>query len=229
MPPDEMTLEKALAMVAKAAEGDKVLGKDPETGKPVYVKEGRFGPYIQLGDREEKGDKPKMASLWKSMTPETVTFEDALMLLSFPREVGKHPETGDPITVQDGRYGPYVKCGSETRSLENQEQLATITLDDAVAKLKEPKRGRRSGASAAPLAELGNHPESGDPIQVKDGRFGPYVTDGTVNASVPKGTDPASVDLDKALELLAKREAKLRAQGKDPRAKTKKPTRRKKK
>jgi DNA topoisomerase-1 len=227
MPPDELTLERALEMVAKAAEGDRPIGDDPETGKPIYVKEGRFGPYVQLGDREDGGDKPKMASLWKSMSPESVTVDDAVMLLSFPREVGTHPETGESITVQDGRYGPYVKMGKETRSLDNQEQLATITLDEAVAKLAEPKKGRRSGRSAAPLAELGNHPESGDPIQVKDGRFGPYVTDGTVNASVPKGTDPATVDLDKALELLAKREEKLRSQGKDPRAKKK--TRRKKK
>jgi DNA topoisomerase-1 len=117
--------------------------------------------------------------------------------------------------------------GSETRSLDNQDQLATITLEQAVAKLAEPKRGRRSGGASV-IADLGAHPESGNPIQVKDGRFGPYVTDGAINATVPKGTDPATVDLDQAVELLAKREAKLRAQGKDPRAK-KKTTRRKKK
>ncbi len=228
MPPDELTIERALELVATAAEGDTPLGEDPETGQPIYVKVGRFGPYVQLGDRSEKGDKPKMASLWKSMSPDAVTLEDALMLLSFPRELGRHPETGETITVQDGRYGPYVKMGSETRSLESQERLATITLDGAVAKLAEPKRGRRARGSSAPLAELGTHPNSGDPIQIKDGRFGPYVTDGTVNASVPKGTDPASVDLDQALELLARREEKMRSQGKDPRAK-KKPNRRKKK
>ena len=225
VPPDELTLDRALEMIAKAAEGDRAIGNDPETGKPVYIKEGRFGPYVQLGDREEGGDKPKMASLWKSMSPDTVTLEQAIMLLSFPREVGKHPESGEAITAQDGRYGPYLKAGSETRSLDNQEQLATITLDEAVAKLKEPKKGRGRGAAAV-IADLGAHPESGDNIQVKTGRFGPYVTDGTVNATVPKGTDPAGVDLDQALELLAKREAKLRAQGKDPRAKK---TRRRKK
>ncbi len=224
LPPDELTLDRALEMIAKAAEGDRAIGNDPETGKPVYVKEGRFGPYVQLGDREEGGDKPKMASLWKSMSPETTTLEQAIMLLSFPREVGKHPESGEAITAQDGRYGPYLKMGSETRSLDNQEQLATITLDEAVAKLKEPKKGRGRGAASV-IADLGAHPDSGDAIQVKTGRFGPYVTDGTVNATVPKGTDPASVDLGQALELLAKREAKLRAQGKDPRAKK---TRRKK-
>ncbi len=227
MPPDELTLERALEMVAKAAEGDKVLGKDPATGKPVYVKSGRFGPYIQLGEREDGGDKPKMASLWKSMEPETVTLEQAVMLLSFPREVGPHPETGEIITVQDGRYGPYVKMGAETRSLESQEQLATITLDEAVAKLKEPKRGRGSGAASV-IADLGTHPENGEKIQVKNGRFGPYVTDGTVNATVPKGSDPEKVDLEQAVELLARREEKLRSQGKDPRAKkTRKPARKK--
>jgi DNA topoisomerase-1 len=227
MPPDELTLERALEMLAKAAEGDKVLGNDPTSGKAISVKNGRFGPYVQLGDREDGADKPRMASLWKSMDPETVTLEDAVMLLSFPREVGVHPETGEVITVQDGRYGPYVKMGAETRSIDSQEQLATINLDEAVAKLKEPKRGRGSGA-ASMIADLGAHPESGENIQVKNGRFGPYVTDGTVNATVPKGADPEKVDLVQAVELLARREEKLRSQGKDPRAKkTRKPTTRK--
>jgi DNA topoisomerase-1 len=225
LPPDELTLVRALEMIDKAAEGDRAIGNDPETGKPVYIKEGRFGPYVQLGDREEGGDKPKMASLWKTMSPDAVTLEQALMLLSFPREVGKHPESGETITAQDGRYGPYLKMGSETRSLDSQDQLATITLDEAVAKLAEPKKARGRGAASV-ISYLGAHPESGDAIQVKTGRFGPYVTDGTVNATVPKGTDPEKVDLDQALELLAKREAKLRSQGKDPRAKKK--TRRKK-
>jgi DNA topoisomerase-1 len=220
MPPDELTLERALDMVARAAEGDRSIGDDPETGKPIYVKEGRFGPYVQLGDREDGGEKPQMVSLWKGMSPDTVTLEDALLLLSFPKELGQHPETGETITVQDGRYGPYIKMGSETRSLERQDQLATITLDEAVAKLKEPKKGRRSGAASV-IADLGGHPESGENIQVKTGRYGPYVTDGTVNATVPKGTDPEKVDLDQAVELLTKREEKLRSQGKDPRAKKK--------
>jgi len=225
LPPDELTLDRALEMVDKAAEGDRVLGNDPQTGKPIYIKSGRFGPYIQLGNPEltgkgtvKKGGKAKMASLWKSMSPETVTLEQAVMLLSFPREVGKHPESSEAITVQDGRYGPYIKMGNETRSLENQEQLATITLDEAVAKLSEPKRGRRSGAASV-IADLGAHPESGHAIQVKTGRYGPYVTDGTVNATVPKSTAPESVTLKQAVELLANREDKLRAQGKDPRAK----------
>jgi DNA topoisomerase-1 len=220
-------------MIDKAAEGDRVLGKDPETGKPIYIKSGRFGPYVQLGDPErsekgmvKKGGKAKMASLWKSMTPEDLTLEQALQLLSFPREVGTHPESGEAITAQDGRYGPYLKMGDETRSLENQEMLSTVTLDEAVEIFKKPKRGRRSGAAAV-IADLGAHPESGLQIQVKTGRFGPYVTDGTVNATIPKSTDPESVTLEQAVELLAKREAKLRSQGKDPRAKKPRRTRKK--
>ena len=226
MPPDELTVERALELVAKSAEGDKVLGEHPTSGLPVYVKNGRFGPYVQLGDRVDDGEKPKMASLWKSMDPETLTLEQAVMLLSFPREVGLHPETGEAITVQDGRYGPYVKMGSETRSLDSQEQLATLSLDEAVAKLKEPKRGRGSGAASV-ISDLGAHPETGEYLQVKNGRFGPYVTDGTVNATVPKGKDPATVDLEQAVELIARREEKLRSQGKDPRAKKKKPAKKK--
>jgi DNA topoisomerase-1 len=218
MPPDELTLEKALQLIGLAAESDQPLGNDPESGLPVYLKSGRFGPYVQLGDRDDDS-KPKMASLWKNMSPDSLTLDDALLLLSFPRELGPHPETGEMVTVQDGRYGPYVKMGSETRSLDSQEQLATITLDDAVARLAEPKRGRRGQGRAAAIADLGPHPENGLPIQVKSGRFGPYVTDGTVNATVPKGTDPESVTLEQAVELLSRREQKLREQGKDPRAK----------
>ncbi len=233
LPPDELTLERALQMVAKAGEGDQFLGNDPQTGKPVYLKNGRFGPYVQLGDPErtdkgtvKKDGKAKLASLWKSMLPETLSLEEALLLLSFPREVGTHPETGQVITAQDGRYGPYLKMGDDTRSLEDQESLATVTLAEAVEIFKQPKRGRRSGAASV-LGGLGDHPVSGLPIQVKTGRFGPYVTDGTVNATIPKGTDPASVTLEQAVELLAKREAKLRSQGKDPRAKKPRRTRKK--
>jgi DNA topoisomerase-1 len=217
MPPDELTLERALELIGRAAEGEQPLGNDPASGLPVFLKNGRFGPYVQLGERAD-GDKPRMASLWKSMTPENLSLDEALLLLSFPRELGPHPETGEPVTVQDGRYGPYVKMGAETRSLTSQDELATITLEQAVAKLAEPKRGRRGGGTAA-IADLGAHPTSGAPIQVKSGRFGPYVTDGTVNATIPKGTDPEALGLEQAVELLARREEKLREQGKDPRAK----------
>jgi DNA topoisomerase-1 len=228
MPPDELTLDRAIEMVDRAAQGDRSIGNDPATGKPIFVKEGRFGPYVQLGERGDGDDKPKMASLWKSMSPDSVTLEDALLLLSFPKELGNHPETGEAVTVQDGRYGPYIKMGSETRSLKTQDELATITLDEAVARLKEPKKGRSRGGAASVIADLGAHPESGENIQVKTGRYGPYVTDGTVNATVPKGTDPEKVDLDQAVELLAKREEKLRSQGKEPRARKRKTSRKKK-
>lgn len=225
IPPDELDLDSAKELLKQAEKGDEVLGEDPETGKPVYLKTGRFGPYVQLGDAErtdsgklKKGGKPKMASLWPSMNPETVTLDDALMLLSFPRTVGKHPETGEEITVQDGKYGPYIKMGSETRSLDNHEQLASIDLEGAMAKLKEPKRGRRGAAAQPPIAELGKHPVHDLPMQVKNGRFGPYVTDGVVNASIPKGTDPTTLTNERAVELLHAREERMKAQGKDPRA-----------
>jgi DNA topoisomerase-1 len=225
--PDELDVTKALEIIEASKESDRPLGVDSDTGKPVFVKNGRFGPYVQLGEAErtpkgalKKGGKPKMASLWKSMDPGSLTLDDALMLLSFPREVGAHPETGQVITAQDGRYGPYLKMGEETRSLDNQEQLATVTVAEAVERFKQPKGGGRSRTPAV-MAELGAHPSSGVPIQVKSGRFGPYVTDGTVNASVPKKEDPASVTLERAIELLTAREEKLRAQGKDPRAKKK--------
>ncbi len=227
LPPDELTVERALELVRASEQGDRELGIDPDTGKTVVVKTGRFGPYVQLGEAErtpkgalKKGGKPKMASLWKGMDPATVTLEQALMLLSFPREVGTHPETGETITAQDGRYGPYLKMGDETRSLETQEQLLSVTVDEAVALFRQPKGGARSRTPAV-LAKLGEHPTSGAPIEMKTGRFGPYVTDGTVNASVPKKEDPATVTLERAVELLAAREEKLRAQGKDPRAKKK--------
>jgi DNA topoisomerase-1 len=232
LPPDELTVKRAVALLEEAKHSDRELGVDPETGKTVFIKTGRYGPYVQLGEPErtpkgnlKKGGKPKMASLWDSMEPADVTLEQALMLLSFPREVGTHPETEEVITAQDGRYGPYLKMGSETRSLENQEQLATVTVDEAVRLFKQPKaKGRRRSAPAV-MREIGTHPDNDQPVQLKSGRFGPYVTDGQVNASLPKGTDPDAVDLEQAVELIAARETKLRAQGKDPRAPKKKGSR----
>ena len=224
IPPDELSVAAATKLLADAAHEDKPLGHDPATGKPVYLKNGRFGYYVQLGDPEvtdkgalKRGGKPKMASLWPSMKPETLALADALKLLSFPRTVGEHPEKHLPITVQDGRYGPYLKMGDETRSLENHEQLTTLTLDEAVQLLTQPKRGR-GRTSRQPAREIGKHPQSGAPLQVKAGRFGPYVTDGVVNASLPRSMDPNSLTVEKAVELLAAREQRLRDQGKDPRA-----------
>jgi DNA topoisomerase-1 len=227
MPPDELTVAHALELVEKAKAGGRTLGAHPETGEEIFVKDGRYGPYVQLGENGGK-TKPKMASLWPGMTPESIELEDAVMLLSFPREVGLHPETGEPITSQVGRYGPYISMGKENRSLPNHESLLTLTVAEAVELLKRPKGGRKR-SSASIIKELGPHPESKENLQVKTGRYGPYVTDGTVNATVPKGTDPESVTVGQAVELLAKREERMRAQGKDPRAKKKRSTRKKKK
>jgi DNA topoisomerase-1 len=228
IPPDEFSVERALELIEKAELGDRILGTDPETSKPVYIKTGRFGPYVQLGDPEltekgkiKRGGKPKMASIWPSMSVETLTLEEALMLLSFPREVGVHPEKGQVITAQDGRFGPYLKMGEDSRSLPDHEKLRSITLAEAVEIYKQPKgRGRRSGAAV--IAELGKHPESGGLITVKTGRYGPYVTDGVVNATLPKGKEPGQVSLEEAIELITAKENKLRDQGKDPRAAGKK-------
>jgi DNA topoisomerase-1 len=225
-PPDELSLEAALRLLEEAASGGRMLGSDPSTGLPIMLKSGRYGPYLQLGENGAGSDKPKMASLWPSMDPESVTLDDATKLLSYPRELGPHPDSGDPVIATFGRYGPYVTCGSENRSLADYDALEAITLEQAVEVLRQPKRsGRRATASV--IADLGTHPDSGDAIQVKTGRYGPYVTDGTVNATVPKGTDPASVTLERAVELLRAREDKLRSQGKDPRAKKKRGRRKK--
>jgi len=228
LPPDEMTVEKALSLLESAAEGKGPLGHHPETGEPVYVKSGRYGDYVQLGDPpppargRKSGVKPKMASLWPSMDRTSLTLDEALLLLSFPRELGRHPESDEVVTVQDGRYGAYVRCGKESRSLESQEQMATIGFDEALALLRQPKRRR---GSSSVLKELGEHPQSGLALSIRTGRFGPYVTDGQVNATVPKGKDPRDVGLDEAVDLLAAREAKLVAQGKNPRAPRRRPVR----
>lgn len=231
--PDEITRQKALELIEQAQQGDRVLGNDPETHKPIYIKTGRFGPYVQLGDPEltekgtvKRGGKPKMASLWANMSMDTITLDQALQLLSFPKELGKHPENNEPVMVQDGRFGPYIKCGSETRSLADHQEMASIDLAGALEKLKQPK-GRGRNAQASILKDLGPPPNAETPLQIKSGRYGPYVTDGIVNATVPKGKDPQSVTLEDALELIAQREQKLRDQGKDPRAPKKKKTTRK--
>lgn len=236
---DELDAEHAMALLRQAERANRPLGIDPETKKNVYVKTGSFGPYVQLGEPEltpkgniKKGGKPKMASLWPDMSVEELTLQQALKLLSFPRELGKHPETGAPITAQDGKFGPYIQTEHDskrdTRSLENHAQLDSIDLAGALALLAEPRqarRGQRPGSSTAPLAELGDSPVTGQKIVVRSGRFGPYVTDGQVNATIPSNRDPQKVAFDEALELIAAREQRMRDQGKDPRA-PKKPTRR---
>jgi DNA topoisomerase I len=182
--PDELTVDKALELLA-APKGDEPIGTDPASGLPVYSKSGRFGPYVQLGDADTlpEGQKPKMASLFKTMSPQTLSVEDALRLLSLPRTVGTDPDSGEEIVALNGRYGPFMKKGSDTRSLAAEEELFTVTLDEALRAFAAPKRRGRQ-AAAAPLRELGADPVSGKPMVVRSGRYGPYVTDGETNASL---------------------------------------------
>ena len=200
--PDELSVERALELLAAPA-GDRVLGSDPDSGREVLVKAGRFGPYVQLGEASDDNPKPRTSSLFDSMDVATVTMEQALSLLRLPRVVGTDAE-GREVIAANGRYGPFIKRESETRSLLSEEQLFTITLPEAEAVFAEPKR-RRSEAAAGPLRELGVDPDSGQPITLRSGRFGPYVTDGTVNASLRKGDDPALMTPERAVELLAAR------------------------
>ena len=215
-PPDELGLDEALEVLRRAALGDTEITADPESGKPVYLKTGRYGPYVQLGEDDENDGKPKRASLWPDMSMETLTPEQSLTLLDFPKVLGTHPGSNEPVTVQNGPNGPYVRSGTESRSLDDYEQLQSITLEEAVRVLAQPRRGR--GRAASVLAVLGKDPERDNTIEVRSGRFGPYVTDGQVNASLPRGREPQSMTLEQALDLIAAREERLRAQGTDPRA-----------
>ena len=200
---DELTIDRAVELL-NAPKGEDPIGTDPATGLPVYAKNGRFGPYVQLGDADTLPDKqkPKMESLFSSMSLTDITLDQALRLLTLPRAVGVDDD-GVEITAQNGRYGPYIKKGDESRSLESEEQIFTVTVDEAKALLAQPKQfGRRRAAPAAPLRELGNDPVSGQPVVVKDGRFGPYVTDGEVNASLRKGDVVEHITIERAAELL---------------------------
>ena len=215
--PDELTIERALELLAEAARGGRVVATEDESGKPIYVKSGPNGPYVQVGENDDNKGKPKRASLWPEMSIETLTADQAFELLSYPRILGEHPESGEEIAAMDGRYGPFIRAGKETRSLRDHEHLRTIEFDEAVQLLKEPKR-RGRGAAAGPLAVLGQHPDSGASIELRNGRYGPYVTDGQVNASLRRGQEPSTVTLDEALGLIAAREERMREQGQDPRA-----------
>ena len=205
--PDELTVEKAEELFNKP-NGDVLLGTDPDTGREVVAKAGRFGPYVTelLPEGAPASAKPRSASLLKSMALDTVTLDDALKLLSLPRVLGELD--GEQVTVQNGRYGPYAKKGSDSRSLESEDQLFTLTLAEAKELFAQPKaRGRRTGAAAPPLRELGEDPATGKPMVIKDGRFGPYVTDGETNASLRKGDEVASITVQRGAELLADRRA----------------------
>jgi DNA topoisomerase-1 len=222
--PDELTLELAEKLFSTPQEG-RSLGVDPETGHEIVAKDGRYGPYVtevlpeppgddgEAGTTAKKGKKPtgpkpRTGSLLRSMDLETVTLEDALKLLSLPRVVGVDPANGEEITAQNGRYGPYLKRGTDSRSLATEQQIFDITLDEALKIYAEPKRRGRQGAATPPLRELGNDPVSGKPMVIKDGRFGPYVTDGETNASLRKGDDVLSITDERASELLADRRAR---------------------
>jgi len=220
--PDELTLELAETLFATPQEG-RVLGVDPDTGHEIVARDGRYGPYVTevlppppdddpgvtaKKGKKPTGPKPRTGSLFRSMDLQTVTLEDALKLLSLPRLVGADPQSGEEITAQNGRYGPYLKRGTDSRSLASEDQIFDITLDEALRIYAEPKRRGRQGAAAPPLRELGTDPASGKPMVIKDGRFGPYVTDGETNASLRKGDDVLSITDDRASELLAERRAR---------------------
>ncbi|TDD79426.1 topoisomerase C-terminal repeat-containing protein, partial [Actinomadura rubrisoli] len=224
--PDELTAEKAEELFAQPS-GDRELGTDPETGHTIVAKSGRFGPYVteilpepappaegEKKRRTKKADapKPRTGSLFKTMSLDTITLDDALKLLSLPRTLGELD--GEPVTAQNGRFGPYIKRGADSRSLGSEDELFTVTLEKAKELFAQPKqRGRGRAAAAAPLRELGNDPASEKPVVVKEGRFGPYVTDGETNASLRKGDEVESITIQRAAELLAERREKVAADG----------------
>jgi DNA topoisomerase-1 len=202
--PDELTIEKAESLL-DAPSSDRVLGQHPETGLPVQVKAGRFGPYVQHGELVDGGPKPQTSSLFGSMSPADLTFEQALDLLRIPRVVGNDSE-GNEIVAHNGKFGPYLKRGTDTRSLTTEDQILNIGVDEALALFAQPKaRGGRN--AKGPLRDMGNDPDTGLAMVVKDGRFGPYVTDGTTNASLRRGDDVESLTVERASELLAERRA----------------------
>ncbi len=205
--PDELTPEFADELLSRPS-GEKILGTDPQSGKTIVAKDGRYGPYVteQLEEGAPASAKPRTASLLKSMDLDSITLEDALRLLTLPRTLGELD--GEPVTAQNGRYGPYVKKGTDSRSLESEEQMFTVTLDQAKELFAQPKtRGRAARGAAPPLRELGQDTATGKPIVLKEGRFGPYVTDGETNASLRKGDTVEDITTQRAIELLADRRA----------------------
>jgi len=216
LPPDELTIELALELLA-APKSDEPIGE--LVGLPVFAKNGRYGPYVQWGTPDEPPpglDKPKMASLFKTMVLDRITMDEAEALLSLPRELGADPADGEPIVANNGRYGPYVQKGKDYRSLENEDQLLTVTLDDALKLLAQPKvyrRGGRGGAAKGPLREFGTDPVSQRPVVARDGRFGVYVTDGATNASIGKGDRIEEMSTERAYELLSIRRDQVAAKG----------------
>jgi DNA topoisomerase-1 len=204
LPPDELTVERAVSLLNKTSD-ERLLGQHPDTGEPILVRSGRYGPYVTTQPLD--GADPRTASLFKDMDVESVTLDDAVRLLTLPRVLGVDPANNEEITAQNGKYGPYIKRGSESRSLETEAALFTVSLEQALEMLAQPKpRGRR--AAAPPLRELGPDPSSGKQMVVREGRFGPYVTDGTTNASLRKGDSIEALTPERGAELLAERRAR---------------------
>ena len=248
--PDELTVDKARELFTRAADDGRELGVDPVSGHVIIAKDGRYGPYVTevLPEPEETAEaetaktakaakstkakkttkaakpKPRTASLLRSMDLSTVTLEQALDLLSLPRVVGQDPESGEDITAQNGRYGPYLKKGTDSRSLESEEQIFTVTLKQALEIFAQPKRRRGQAAARGPLRELGQDPATEKPVVIKDGRFGPYITDGQTNVTVPRSEDPATISAERAFELLADKRAKGPAKKRTTRKTTAKKT-----
>lgn len=234
--PDELTPEKARELIEAPVGGDRVLGQNPGNGRDVVVKDGRFGPYLEevlpeeeapaeeikpkRGAKKAVAPKPKRASLFKSMSPETIDLETALKLLSLPREVGVDPESGTVITAQNGPYGPYIKKGTDSRSIASEDMIFDITLEQALEIYSQPKYANRAATS---LKEFEPDPVSGKPIRIKDGRFGAYVTDGTTNVTIPRGQTPDDITFEVAVQMLADK----RAKGPAPKRTTRKPAARK--
>ncbi|WP_029149405.1 type I DNA topoisomerase [Microbacterium indicum] len=236
--PDELTPAKVQELVDAPVAGNRVLGENPENGRVVVVKDGRFGPYLEETEPEDPeqvdpqtgevveapkkkttkkaaAPKPRRASLFKSMSPETIELDTALQLLNLPREVGTDPQTDEVITAQNGRYGPYLKKGADSRSLESEQQIFDITLAEALEVYAKPKYGGRRAASALKDFEKAD-PASGKNITIKDGRFGAYVTDGEINATIPRAEVAADVDFERAVQLLADKRAKGPAKKRTP-------------
>ncbi|MEE2640994.1 MAG: type I DNA topoisomerase [Planctomycetota bacterium] len=212
LPPDELNLTMAIKMLDDAEVGDEPLGLDPETQKPIFVKSGRFGPYIQLGEVEEdekgKKIKPKNASLLKGMEPADVNLETAIKLLSLPRNLGEHPEMKEPVEAHNGRYGPYIKCGSETRSLPEDLSPIDVGMQQAIELLKQPKTRGRRAAPKEPLKKFEVSPVTEKEVRILDGRFGEYITDGVTNVTVPKTMTIEEITFERALDMLAEKAAK---------------------
>ncbi len=217
---DELTVERGLELLALKRKSLEPIGVDPETGLNIYALIGPFGPYLQLGEVTDDGPKPKRVSLGKGTDPGSVTLDVALRLLSLPREIGVDPETGKPVRAGLGRFGPYVQRDRIYANVESADQLFTITLDEALQKIRDKESGKKPA-----LAEIGDHPETGAPIVAYKGRYGPYITDGTANATLPKDREPESITVEEAVTMLAAAAERKGTRKKTAKKTTKKATR----